>query len=149
MEHTPARRPFTGKKLVPSEFTWHEKDTRISLINLEGHCRSTPSPSPTFRCGTFHGVNSTVSGVGYNVPRPSHAWEAGLISCLSRAMMTPETVHSKPSKNVNVGLNYIIRALEKTPHSVILYDREGKRQIHVDLKNIQEEKYPLDLFENH
>jgi ribokinase len=36
--------------------------------------------------------------------------------------------------------------MAQTARSVILYDESGKRQIHVDLKNIQEKVYPLDTF---
>jgi ribokinase len=42
---------------------------------------------------------------------------------------------------------YVLSQLEQTPESVILYDHEGKRQIHVDLKNIQEQTYPEEIFD--
>jgi ribokinase len=34
----------------------------------------------------------------------------------------------------------------ETPQSVILYDGEGRRQIHVDLKDVQDKPYPMELF---
>jgi len=37
--------------------------------------------------------------------------------------------------------------MKNTAQSVIVYDREGQRQIHVDLKDIQERVYPDDVFE--
>jgi ribokinase len=36
--------------------------------------------------------------------------------------------------------------MEHTAHSVILYDADGRRQINVDLKDIQERAYPPALF---
>ncbi|MBL8161856.1 MAG: carbohydrate kinase family protein, partial [Anaerolineae bacterium] len=47
------------------------------------------------------------------------------------------------------GINgkYVIDGLETTPQSAILYDRNGTRQINVDLKDIQERAYPQVLFE--
>jgi ribokinase len=36
----------------------------------------------------------------------------------------------------------VLQRLEHTPQSVILYDRQGRRQIHTDLKDIQEQVYP-------
>ncbi len=116
------------------------------LINLEVTLQIDSFPIPYFPVRyPFHGINSTVSGVGYNV--------ATALTCLgSRVDFLSLTGNDDAGdralealKKREVGLNYIIRALEKTPHSVILYDREGKRQIHVDLKNIQEEPYPRDL----
>jgi sugar/nucleoside kinase (ribokinase family) len=41
---------------------------------------------------------------------------------------------------------FFIRRLPQTAQSIILYDTAGRRQIHVDLKNIQEQRYPRDLF---
>jgi ribokinase len=43
--------------------------------------------------------------------------------------------------------DYVLNSLETTPQSVILYDKQGNRQINVDLKDIQERIYPQVLFE--
>ncbi len=41
----------------------------------------------------------------------------------------------------------IISQIEETPQSVIIYDENRRRQINVDLKNIQEQIYPAERFE--
>jgi ribokinase len=40
----------------------------------------------------------------------------------------------------------VLETLRETPQSVILFDHEGRRQINVDLKDIQELIYPEDRF---
>ena len=42
---------------------------------------------------------------------------------------------------------FIVPGIERTPQSVILYDGDGRRQINVDLKDIQEQIYPAELFD--
>lgn len=41
----------------------------------------------------------------------------------------------------------VLHTLRATPQSVIVYENSGKRQIHVDLKDIQESVYPQAAFE--
>lgn len=41
---------------------------------------------------------------------------------------------------------WVLPRLAHTPQSVILYDGDGRRQIHVDLKDIQEQAYPEQAF---
>jgi ribokinase len=38
----------------------------------------------------------------------------------------------------------VLKGLKETPQTVCLYDNEGKRQIHCDLKDAQEVTYPLE-----
>ncbi|HNV68733.1 MAG TPA: carbohydrate kinase family protein, partial [Candidatus Ozemobacteraceae bacterium] len=42
----------------------------------------------------------------------------------------------------------LLATLPETPHSVILFDPTGRRQIHVDLKAIQETPYSVEIAEN-
>jgi ribokinase len=46
-----------------------------------------------------------------------------------------------------ISADLILSALPTTAQSVILSDPSGKRQIHVDLKNIQEQVYPEESFD--
>ncbi len=41
----------------------------------------------------------------------------------------------------------MISALNQTAQAVIVYDPDGRRQIHVDLKDIQNHNYPVEQFE--
>lgn len=95
----------------------------------------------------FFGVNSTVSGVGYNVAKAftmlgNSINFLSLIGNDSIGQLIKLTLHYD-----NIPDNYVLPLLEKTPQSVILYDPNGTRQINVDLKNIQESRYPIEKYE--
>jgi ribokinase len=95
----------------------------------------------------FWGVGSTVSGVGYNVAKAlttlgdevSFLSLTGtdLLGGLIKAALSQDGI---PAANV-------LPLLTQTPQSVILYEPSGRRQIHVDLKDIQETAYPPERFE--
>ncbi len=89
----------------------------------------------------FFGVNSAVSGVGYNI-------------CSALRTLGDEVVYTSMTgkdfegdkvmeaiKAIGIDVSLIKRKLKATPTSVVLYDNEGKRQIYCDLKDIQQTKY--------
>lgn len=94
----------------------------------------------------FHGVNSTVSGVGFNVAKALKTLgaETRLLS-ITGADIVSGLVDAE-MKKCGLCSDFIIRSLEKTPQSVIIFDAGGKRQIHVDLKDIQTAVYPAEIF---
>lgn len=117
------------------------------LINIETTLQIDSFPLPYFPVRyPFGGINSTVSGVGYNVAK-ALAVLGNKINFLSitgkdlAGNMVREILKSN-----NIYDNYIIQSIENTAQSVILFDRDGKRQINVDLKDIQEQLYPQELF---
>lgn len=90
----------------------------------------------------FFGVNGTVSGVGYNVAKAlttlgDRAEFLSLVGhdALGRILLSEFQQHGIPTDGV-------VASLSHTPQSVILFDSTGRRQIHVDLKDIQESRYP-------
>lgn len=87
---------------------------------------------------SFYGVNSSVSGVAYNVAKAVKCLgnKVFLISMLGNDLMG-ECVLKEVNKN-NISDKYIFKALDQTPTSVVMYDDQGKRKIYCDLKNIQE-----------
>jgi ribokinase len=95
----------------------------------------------------FFGISSTVSGVGYNV--------AKALTTLGDTVRFAALIGRDPAGELITGAlaaagvsgDFVLSDLEQTPQSVILYDRDGQRQINVDLKDIQECTYPLDHFE--
>jgi ribokinase len=94
----------------------------------------------------FFGVNSTVSGVGFNVAR-AMATLGDPVSLLSMVGQDlAGQVIQATMKAARMPASFVLSQLEQTPQSVILYDAEGRRQIHVDLKNIQEQSYPVEVF---
>lgn len=118
------------------------------LVNIETTLKINKFPieyEPVHYC--FFGVESSVSGVGVNV--------AKALSVLGRKVefatiigkdMEAENVIST-MKDIGIDTRYIIKGIDRTCQSVILYDETGKRQIHVDLKELQETDYPEELLE--
>lgn len=118
------------------------------LINLEVTLRVDGFPIPYAPVRyPFHGVRSSVSGVGFNVAKAL----ATLGNEVHFASMVGADFAGEFAKvvleRVGISPEYVVDKLEQTPHSVILFDKEGRRQINVDLKDIQECVYPRDLFE--
>ena len=94
----------------------------------------------------FFGVNSSVSGVGYNL--------AKALTVLGNEIQFLSIVGDDPAgrlartslKHDHILAKGVLTAMPLTSQSVILYDREGRREIHTDLKDIQDRTYPLDTF---
>ena len=95
----------------------------------------------------FDGIESSISGVGINIAKALNKLGTELIF----TSIVGDDIEGENAKTVikNLGIDteYMVKAIDKTAQSVILYDNEGIRQINVDLKNIQETKYPLDKME--
>jgi len=94
----------------------------------------------------FFGVNSSVSGVGYNI-----------VTALKRLGDDPyffsiigndiyKSMILNDLENSKIDTKYVLPLLEQTVQSGILYD-SNKRKILLDLKNIQETKYPTGIIE--
>lgn len=117
------------------------------LINIETTLRieSFPIPYTPVRY-PFFGVNSTVSGVGYNIARALTILgdEVRLLSLIGSDPLGG-LVRSALERDHIAGQN-VLEALEQTAQSVILFDGEGRRQINVDLKNVQETPYPSQRY---
>jgi len=118
------------------------------LINLETTLRveAFPIPYDPVRY-PFHGVASTVSGVGYNISKA--------LSTLGEPVTLLSLIGDDPPGWLarqalaqdgipDVG---VLVCLSATAQSVILYEPGGRRQIHVDLKDIQEQVYPPEGYQ--
>jgi acarbose 7IV-phosphotransferase len=95
----------------------------------------------------FFGVNSTVSGVGYNVAK-------ALVTLGDTVRFLSLTGRDAAGELVRTALREdgipnlgVLPHLVHTAQSVILYDGEGRRMVSTDLKDIQEQQYPQELFE--
>lgn len=117
------------------------------LINIETTLRIDGFPIEYFPVRyPFFGVNSTVSGVGYNISKAltrlgSPVRFLSLIGRDPTGRLVDEALRSE-----GISDEYVLPRLDHTAQSVILYDADGRRQIHVDLKDIQEQVYPFELF---
>lgn len=90
----------------------------------------------------FFGVNTEVSGVGYNIARALTVLgdEVRLLSMIGRDPLG-KLVRAALDRDGIAGKN-VLDQVEETAQSVILYDGEGRRMINVDLKDVQETAYP-------
>ena len=95
----------------------------------------------------FFGIQSAVSGVGYNVSKAMKTLgdEVVLLSMTGRDF--PASYIREELSALGIDTGYIKDCLSQTPASVVLYDESGRRQIHCDLKDMQETAYgfPEDI----
>ena len=117
------------------------------LVNIETTVRI--EQFPVAYCPVrypFHGIGTTVSGVGVNVAKAFAALgaEVELLTITGKDFSHRWIVDELEQAGVDPG--FTLPLIEETPASVILYDGEGTRQINVDLKSVQETDYPLKQF---
>jgi acarbose 7IV-phosphotransferase len=118
------------------------------LLNVETTLKIGGFPLEYFPVAyPFGGVGCSVSGVGVNVALALSALDDRVEFCCltGRDGLGGFAISQLASRGLST--DRILRSLEKTPQSVILFDPSGKRQIHVDLKDIQENIYPAETFE--
>jgi ribokinase len=118
------------------------------LINVETTLRIETFPVPYQPQNfPFFGVHSTVSGVGYNVAKALTVLghDVALLSFVGQDLIGSVVRDALAVDGIN-GDN-ILDLMPQTPQSVILYDKEGQREVFTDLKDIQERAYPIQQFE--
>jgi acarbose 7IV-phosphotransferase len=95
----------------------------------------------------FFGINSTVSGVGYNLSKALTTLgdDVTFLSIVGQDLGADQVRSALRSDGINSG--FVIDTASQTAQSVILYSPDGRRQIFVDLKNLQDLVYPLKLFD--
>jgi len=92
----------------------------------------------------FNGIQTTVSGVGFNVAKAlttlgNRVDFASLIGPDANGALAHQRLQDLSIPDAGV-----LDTAGATAQSVILYDPVGRRQIHVDLKDIQESNYPVE-----
>lgn len=94
------------------------------------------------------GISSNVSGVGYNIAKALTALgdEVRLCSFIG----TDEEGDRALGRMEKDGIDSsdIVRSLNNTPVSAVLYDPDGRRQIYCDLKDIQEQTVEPEVSES-
>ncbi|WP_420628812.1 carbohydrate kinase family protein [Candidatus Leptofilum sp.] len=95
----------------------------------------------------FFGIQTAVAGVGYNIAKAltTLGSRVNFLTMVGDDFFGEQVKHQ--AKADGISGNYIVANMPQTAQSVILYDKQGKRQGHTDLKDIQERPYPPDLFQ--
>lgn len=112
------------------------------LINIETTLRVEQFPLHYYPVTyPFWGINTTVSGVGFNVSAALTRL-GNPVRFLTQIGDDPQGGLVRESlKSHGIPDDDVLCSLKSTPQSVILFDGNGRRQIHVDLKDIQESHY--------
>lgn len=118
------------------------------LINLETTLQidTFPIPYDPVRY-PFGGVRSTVSGVGYNIATALNVLgeSVNLVSLIGDDLIGSMILKRMTEQGLRT--DYVLNKLDQTAQSVILFDPSGMRQIHVDLKDIQNQSCPSEVFD--
>jgi acarbose 7IV-phosphotransferase len=95
----------------------------------------------------FFGVNSSISGVGYNIVKALKTLNNVPIffSIIGNDIYKDIILNDLRKDGINT--DYVLPLLDQTVQSGILYDGNN-RKINLDLKNIQETEYPIDMLKN-
>lgn len=92
----------------------------------------------------FFGVSSNVSGNGINLSLALHTLGSSVLPLgLIGQDDQGQLIKAQLEKN-GLSPQFIEPSLKQTPQTVVLFDPNGRRQIHNDLKDIQESAYPSD-----
>ncbi len=119
------------------------------LTNIETTLRVEAFPIPYAPVlYPFFGVNSAVSGVGFNIAKALTSLGNSINYLSLVGQDAGQLLVEQALKQSNLKSRFVLdNVLEQTPQSVVIYDSRGQRQIHVDLKDIQERAYPQVLYE--
>jgi len=90
----------------------------------------------------FFGIQTTVSGVGFNIAKAltrlgNRVDFASLIGKDGNGGLVRKRLNEE-----GISDDLVLSHLEETAQSVIIYEKGGRRQIHTDLKDIQEHSFP-------
>lgn len=112
------------------------------LINTETSVRVRKFPIDYYPIDyPFFGVNTAVSGVAWNIAKALSTLGDGVRFLTMTGKDFPAEYIRNELQTAGIGTEGVKANLSQTPSSVVLYDGEGKRQIHCDLKDIQETEY--------
>ncbi|MCH5158859.1 MAG: carbohydrate kinase family protein [Clostridiales bacterium] len=114
------------------------------LINVETNLKIRSFPVTYYPIDyPFFGINSTVSGVGYNISKAVKTLgdEVVFASLIGKDNEAQRIINELDDKGVS--RNCVFDYLDRTPVSVVLYEpgSGGRRQIYCDLKDIQDHTY--------
>lgn len=118
------------------------------LINIETTLKVDGFPIEYFPVRyPFNGIHSSVSGVGYNLSKAltTLGHDVDFLSLIGQDLAGGQVRAALAAEGISDA--NVLAQIAQTPQSVIIYDESGRRQINVDLKDIQEQVYPRERFD--
>ncbi len=96
----------------------------------------------------FFGIDTTVSSVGISIPKALNTLgeDTKVISYIGNDISGD--IVEKEFDNYGWDKDYLIKELDGTPQSIVLFDGNGKRKIFLDLKNIQDKTIEINKVES-
>ena len=95
----------------------------------------------------MHGIKSSVSGVGFNIAKALTTLGNHVDFLTMLGDDTAGHLIENELTTLGISTEYVSRQLDSSPQSAILYTPDGERAIYTDLKDIQEQVYPVQSFE--
>jgi len=115
------------------------------LVNLETNLRVRQFPLEYYPIDyPFFGVSSAPAGVGLNITRALRTLRDEVTLNSMTGQDFPAQFIRQELDSCGVATDHILPILRETPASVVLYDETGRRQVHSDLKDIQQAACPFD-----
>lgn len=117
------------------------------LINLETTLKVDHFPIEYYPVRyPFFGIRSSIAGVGYNIAKAlkTLGQDPILLSLVGRDQVGELVIKNLGEQQL--GSDMVLKIQKETAQSVIVYDDQGRRQIHTDLKDIQNLVYPVEIF---
>lgn len=115
------------------------------LVNTETTVRVRQFPVQYYPIDyPFFGVNTTVSGVGFNIAKALTTLGDDVRLCAMTGRDFPAEYIRHTLSDCGISTDALLPKLQQTPSSVVLYDGEGRRQIYCDLKDIQGTAYGFE-----
>lgn len=113
------------------------------LINVETSLRIAGFPlqyEPV--CQSPFGIESAVSGAGYNVARALTALGNPVLflSIVGHDFAGQQVLESLRHNHIRA--DFVIAQASRTVQAIILHDEDGRRQVHIDLKDVPDQVYP-------
>ena len=112
------------------------------LVNLETTARVRGFPISYYPIDyPFFGVDTAASGVALNLTRALRTLGDEVVLCSMVGDDLPGRMALQTLRDDGIATDRVAVRLSRTPASVVLYEDGGRRQIHCDLKDIQEAEY--------
>lgn len=115
------------------------------LVNMENTCYVSEFPVAYQPIDyNFFGIKNNIGGVGYNVAMATKklGCEVDLASFLGEDLAGSSALMELEKNQIRS--RFIKSTLKETPMSTVLYDKDGKRRVYCDLKDIQDRTYDFD-----